>query len=223
MLPETAAPSPGAFEEAYRRAADEGAAGVVCVTLSSELSATHQAASVAAAAVEGDVAVRVVDSRAVTLAQGLMAVAGAQAAAEGKGVDQVAEAVTALVPRTRIFATLDTLENLKKGGRVGAAQALVGSMLSIKPVIEVANGKVEPESRQRTRGRALRYLADKVRQFGDVENLAVVHGDAPDLDQLLDLLGDAYPRERIVVGDVGAVIGTHAGPRVIGVTFHVPR
>jgi fatty acid-binding protein DegV len=95
-------------------------------------------------------------------------------------------------------------------------------MLSIKPVIEVADGKVEPESRQRTRARSLRYLADKVRQFDAVENLAVLHGDAPDVDVLLDMLAATYPRDQIVVGDVGAVIGTHAGPRVVGVTFQVP-
>ena len=223
VLPETAAPSPGAFEEAYRRVADEGADGVVCVTLSAALSATYEAASLAARTVEATIPVRVVDSRAVTLAQGLMAVAAARAASEGKGVEEVAAAVADLVPRCRTFAALDTLENLKKGGRIGAAQAFLGSMLSIKPVIEVADGKVEPESRQRTRARSLRYLADKVRQFDRVESLAVLHGDAPDVDGLLDMLAGVYPRDQIVVGDVGAVIGTHAGPRVVGVTFLVPR
>ena len=223
VLPETAAPSPGAFEESYRRAADEGAAGVVCVTISSALSATYQSAVLGAQAVEGVLPVRVVDSRAVTLAQGLMAVEAARAASGGADVDEVAEVVSGLVPRTRIFAALDTLENLKKGGRIGGAQALVGSMLSIKPVIQVVDGKVEPESRQRTRARALRYLADKVRQFDTVENLAVLHGNAPDVGELLELLGDGPGRDDVVVGDVGAVIGTHAGPRVIGVTFHVPR
>ncbi|MDP9072310.1 MAG: DegV family protein [Actinomycetota bacterium] len=221
VLPETAAPSPGAFAEAYRKAADEGADGVVCVTLSSALSATYEAASLAARSVESTVPVRVVDSRAVTLAEGLMAVAAARAAAEGRSLDEVAAAVTALVQRSRIFAALDTLDNLKKGGRIGAAQAFLGSMLSIKPVIEVADGKVEPESRQRTRARSLRYLVDKVRQFDPVENLAVVHGDAPDLDELLGMLAAVYPRDQIIVGDVGAVIGTHAGPGVVGVTFQV--
>ena len=223
VLPETAAPSPGAFEETYRRAQAEGADGVVCVTLSSSLSATFQAASLAAQAVESAIPVQVVDSRAVSLAEGLMAVAAAEAAAGGKSVDDVAGAARDLVPRSRTFATLDTLENLKKGGRIGAAQAFVGSMLSIKPVIEVADGKVEPESRQRTRARSLRYLVDKVRQCRPVENLAVVHGQAPDVDELVAMLGEVYPRDQILVADVGAVIGTHAGPRVMGVVFQVPR
>jgi DegV family protein with EDD domain len=155
------------------------------------------------------------------MAQGLLAVAAARAAEAGGSVDDVADAARALVPRSRTFAALDTLENLKKGGRIGAAQALLGSVLSIKPVIEVADGKVEPESRQRTRARSLRYLVDKVRQFDRVENLAVMHGDAPDVDRLLTMLAEVYPRDEIIVADIGAVIGTHAGPRVVGVTFHV--
>jgi DegV family protein with EDD domain len=133
----------------------------------------------------------------------------------------VAAAAEALVPRTRVYGALDTLENLKKGGRVGGAQALIGSMLSIKPIIEVRDGQVEPESKQRTRTRALRYLVDKVRQEGSIENLAVCHGDAPDLDELVEMLVPLFPREKMVIGDIGAVIGAHAGPRVIGVAYQV--
>ncbi|MGH9281731.1 MAG: DegV family protein [Acidimicrobiales bacterium] len=222
VLPETAAPSPGAFEEAYRRAAGAGAAGVVCVTISSALSATYEAARLGAEAVADTIPVRVVDSRAVSMSEGTVALTAARLAEEGHDLDGVAKGAEEMVPRTRTFAALDTLENLRKGGRIGAAQALLGSMLSIKPIIEVANGKVEPESKQRTRGRSLRYLADKVRQSAPVENLAVLHGSAPDLDEMLGLLADICPRDQIMVGDVGPVIGTHAGPRVMGVTFTVP-
>lgn len=222
VLPETAAPSPGAFEQAYRRAAEGGADGVVCVTISSSLSATYEAARLGAEAAAGAVPVRVVDSRAVSMAEGTVALAAARLAADGASMEEVAAGAEEMVPRTRTYAALDTLENLRKGGRIGAAQALLGSMLSIKPIIEVAGGKVEPESKQRTRGRSLRYLADKVRQSAPVENLAVLHGSAPDLDELLGLLSDICPRDQIIVGEVGAVIGTHAGPRVIGVTFSVP-
>lgn len=222
VLPETAAPSPGAFEEAYRRAAGGGVAGVVCVTISSALSATYEAARLAAEAVSPDVAVRVVDSRAVSLAEGTVALVAARLAAEGKGLDEVVAGAEAMVPRTRTFAALDTLDNLRKGGRIGAAQALVGSMLSIKPVIEVAGGKVEPESKQRTRGKSLRYLADKVRRAAPVEDLWVVHGRAPDVDELVALLAEFHPRDQIAVAEIGAVIGTHGGPRVIGVTYTVP-
>src|SRR5437868_9469432 len=190
VLPETSAPSAGAFEDAYRRAADAGADGVVCITISSQLSATGQAAQMAAKSVQGEIAVRTVDSLTVTMGLGMMAAAAARLGAEGRSVDEVAAAAEALVPRTRVYGALDTLENLKKGGRVGGAQAMLGSMLSIKPVIEVRDGVVEPESRQRTRARALRYLVDKVRSQGAVEDLAVMHGEAPDVEDFLGMLGD---------------------------------
>jgi DegV family protein with EDD domain len=223
VLPETAAPSPGAFEDAFRRAVADGCDGVVCVNLSSALSATIQAAEMAARAVADAIPVRVVDSQSLTMGQGVMVLAAARMAQEGKGLDDVAGAAQDLVGRVRVYGALDTLENLKKGGRVGGAQAMIGTMLSIKPIIEVSSGKVEPESKQRTRGKSLAYLVSKVRDAGEVEQLAVMHGDAPDLEEFLDLLADVYPRDQIIVGDIGAVIGTHGGPRVIGVTFVVPR
>ena len=115
------------------------------------------------------------------------------------------------------------IRDSKKGGRIGGAQALLGSMLSIKPIIDVTDGKVEQESKQRTRSKSLRYLADKVRDAGALVSLAVVHGDAPDVEEMLELLAPVYPREKIIVSDLGAVIGTHAGPRAMGITFQVAR
>lgn len=221
VLPSTAAPSPGAFEQAIRHAAD-GAAGVVCITLSSKLSATIQAAETAAKALEGEIIVRTVDSRSVSLGLGTIALEAARAGARGAGVDEVATMAAEMGSRTRIHATLDTLENLKKGGRIGAAKALMGSMLSVKPVIEVVDGAVEPGPRVRTRTKALQYLVDRVAAEPAVENLAVLHGDAPDVDGFLELLAPHFPRERIVVGQLGAVVGSHTGPRTIGVAFQVP-
>lgn len=219
VLPETAAPSPGAFEDAFRRAVADGCDGVVCVSLSGALSATVQSAQLAAKAVADAIPVTVIDSQSITMGEGVMALAAAKAAAAGKGLEDVAGAAEDLVGRVKVFGALDTLENLKKGGRVGGAQAMIGSMLSIKPIIEVSSGKVESESKQRTRSKSLAYLVDKVRQAGKVEQLAVMHGDAPDIEEFLDMMGKVYPRDEIIVGDIGAVIGTHGGPRVIGITF----
>ena len=223
VLPETAAPAPGDFERAFRNAAEGGAEGIVCPTLSAGLSATFQSATMAADAVAGSIPVRIIDTRSVSMGEGLVAMGAARVAQEGGDLDAVVAEAETLTARTKLFATLDTLENLKKGGRIGAAQALFGSLLSIKPVIEVRGGVVEAESRQRTRSKSLLYLAQKVREHGDLEHLAVMHGEAPDLEEFLDLLGDSFPRERIIVGDVGAVIGAHAGPRVLGVTFQTAR
>ena len=218
-LPSTAAPAPGAFEEVFRAAAAGGAEGVVCVNLSSKLSATGEAAQAAARAVADVVPVKVVDSLSVTLGLGMIAVESARRAAAGAGLDQIVALAEDMARRTKVFGSLDTLEYLKKGGRIGAAQALLGSILSIKPCIEVVDGKVEPGPKQRTRSRSLQWLADQVGGFKGVENLAVLHGDAPDVDTLVGLLAPHYPREEIVVGQLGAVVGAHTGPRTIGVAF----
>ncbi|MDQ6726495.1 MAG: DegV family protein [Actinomycetota bacterium] len=222
VLPETSAPSPGAFEEVFRKAAAAGVDGVACITLSRKLSATGEAAQAAARAVAEEVAVRVVDSLSVSLGLGMIVVESARRATAGATLDEIAALAEDLARRTKVYASLDTLESLKKGGRIGAAQALLGSILSIKPVIEVVDGKVEPGPKQRTRSRALQWLADQVAAQPGAENLAVPHGDAPDVDTLLGLLAPHYPRERIVVGQLGAVVGAHTGPRTIGVAFQIP-
>jgi DegV family protein with EDD domain len=223
VLPETSAPSPGAFEKTFRDLKADGADGVVVVTLSSKLSATEQAARLGAKALEGELPVNVVDSLSATLGQGMIGLAAARAGAEGKSLDEVTRIAEELVPRTRLFGALDTLENLKKGGRIGNAQALLGSMLSLKPIVELQDGTVEAGAKVRTRTRALRYLVDQVRNNPGLENLAVLHGDAPDLDEFLTMLDPLYPRDQIVIGDLGAVIGAHAGPRTIGVVFQVAK
>ena len=193
-LPETAQPSPGAFEEAFRAAAAGGADGVVSVDLSARLSGTVQSATIAADAVKDVIPVRVIDSRSASIGAGIVALAAARAAAAGGDIDAVCAAADDSAKRVRVYAALDTFENLKKGGRAGGAQALVGSLLSIKPVIEIRDGVVEKEATPRTRSKSLKHLLDKVREAGDVEHLSVVHGQAPDIEEFVDMLGAIYPR-----------------------------
>jgi DegV family protein with EDD domain len=211
-LPETAAPSPGKFEAAFRRQAEAGADAIVCINLSSELSATMAAAENAARALAEDIPIRVVDSRSITAGLGTQVILAAERAADGASADDIVELVEDLRTRTRVFGSLDTLENLKKGGRIGGAQAMLGSLLSIKPMIDISTGKVEEAGKHRTRKKSLEALAGKVRESGHVEHLAIMHGMAPDVDVMLDLLDGQQDR----VGHIGAVIGTHGGPRVVG-------
>ena len=218
VLPETAAPPPGAFEQAYRDAIANGADGIVCITLSGDLSATYESAELAARNM-GDVPIRVVDSKSITMGLGFMVLAAAEAAAAGKGVDDVAGAAEDLIPHTYVYGCLDTLDNLKKGGRIGGAQAFLGSLLSIKPIINISSGSVEEEAKQRTRAKSLKYLSDKVKAAGNVDKLAVMSGAAEDVGQLIDLLAADFPRDQIVIGEIGAVIGTHGGPGVVGVSY----
>lgn len=218
-LPETAAPSPGQFENAYRRLIDDGATGIVVVSLSSALSATMQSAELAARSVD-DIDIRLVDSRSVTLGLGTIALACARAGRDGASIDEVERLARDLADRTRVFGALDTLDNLRKGGRVGNARALLATALSIKPIIAVENGVVEEAGKQRTRSKALKHLVDKVKGYeGRIENLAVLHADCSDVDVFVGMLEDLYDGE-IVVGEIGPVIGTHGGRGTIGVAFH---
>jgi DegV family protein with EDD domain len=218
-LPETAAPSPGAFQEAFRKAVSEGAEAIVCINLSSELSATMQSAQNAAQSLSGEVDVRVVDSKSITGGLGTQVLEAAKAARGGASADEVVALVEDLARRTQIYGALDTLENLEKGGRIGRAQKLLGSMLSIKPLIHISDGAVEEAGKQRTRRKALEWLRTTLFDEGDVEHLTVCHGEAPDLEEFLDLLAPRYPRDQIRVTKIGAVIGTHGGPRVIGFCY----
>ncbi|MEY3589312.1 MAG: hypothetical protein RJA47_1908 [Actinomycetota bacterium] len=217
-LPQTAAPSPGQFEEVYRRLKSEGATGIVVVALSSSLSFTLQSADLAAKAVAQDIDVRIVDSRNASLGVGLTAVECAERARAGDSIDQIVAMAESLVPRTHVFGALDTLENLKKGGRIGGAKAMLASALSIKPLIEVRDGLVEEAGKQRTRGKALNSLLETLKNAGRVERLGVLHAQCADIDDFVAKVREVYSGE-IMVGDIGAVIGTHAGQGTIGIAF----
>lgn len=222
VLPETAAPPPGAFQEAFE-AAGGGEDQVLCLTLSSGVSATYQSAVTAAAAVAPETTVEVVDTRLLTMGQGLLALAAAADAAAGADLASIVAATHERMGRSRVFGVVDTLEHLQKGGRIGGAAALLGSLLSIKPVIQVRDGVVQEESKQRTRARSLAYLADKVMADAPLERLAVCNGAATDIQVLLDRLAGVEVAHELVEMELGPVVGAHAGPGTIGVCYQVAR
>jgi DegV family protein with EDD domain len=218
-LPQTACPSPGAFELAFRMARDADAEAVVCLTLSSDLSTTFQSALTAAAACEGQIAAHVIDSRTVSSGLGTLVIEAAKVAAEGADVGTVLGRVSDLIPRTHVLAALNTLENLKKGGRIGGATAMVGSLLSIKPVIDLSGGVVHEAGKARTRKRAMQMLYEGIGAAGPIEHVAVMHCGAADIEQFLDLIAPRLPREAIRIGTLGAVVGVHGGAQMIGVSW----
>ncbi|MGD0254616.1 MAG: DegV family protein [Acidimicrobiales bacterium] len=221
VIPETAAPAPGAFQRAFLDAADEGRSGVLCITLSSRLSATYQAAYTAAQSVADRIAVRVVDSLTVTVGEGLLVLSAADQADQGKSLDEIAASVEGLMARTRVYGVLENLDFVRRGGRIGGAAHLVGSLLSIKPVLEVREGVIEVETKQRTRQRSLKYLASKALEAGPLERLAVANGAANDIGDVLDMLRPANSAHEMVLTDLGPVIGTHAGPGSVGLSFQL--
>jgi len=217
-LPETAAPSVGAFEETFRNLHDAGADGIVCVNLSAALSATMQSAQVAAKALDGLCPIEIIDSASASMGIGILTLHAARRAAEGAGVETIAREVTERRSRQSLYATLDTLEYLKKGGRIGGAQALLGSMLSIKPIVTVVNGAVEQAGKVRTRSKALNFILERVPD-GSVESVCVLHSGAADIDEFLAQLRPKVPGAEIVVGRIGPVVGVHVGPGAMGITW----
>jgi DegV family protein with EDD domain len=221
-LPATAAPSAQAFAEAYRKAKDQGATGVVCLTLSSLLSATFQAAIKGVEEVS-DIPVTVVDTLSCSAAQGLLVLEASRRALAGEDAETIVAAIEEQKGRTKLYGTLDTLDNLKKGGRIGAAGAFFASLLSVKPVISIVDGEVKPESRQRTRRRSIEHLVSIVAEQSPVESIAVAHSNAPDIDVFVNLLSHVNYDQPLPVSKIGPVIGTHGGPRLLAVAFTTPK
>jgi DegV family protein with EDD domain len=219
----TSRPAPAEFAEVYQELLGADAAGVVSVHISGRLSGTHEAAALAATEV-GD-RVRVVDSMAAGSGIGFVALAAAEAAAAGADLAGVEQAAGDAVERVETYFYVDTLEHLRRGGRIGALRALVGTALAFKPILHVQRGDVVLHEKVRTTARALARLVElAVAAAGESDvDIAVQHLDAQEratdlLQQLKAQLGDRL--HRAFVSDVGAVIGAHTGPGAIGVTVH---
>ena len=217
-FPKTSAVNPAQFEAAFREELDGGAEGVVCITISQQLSATYAAAVQAAGQFEAGV-VQVIDSEIVTLPQGMIVKRVADLAASGAGQADIVDLAHDLVGRTRLVFLADTLEYLQKGGRIGRASALVGSMLSIKPLLGVKDGAVFVADRKRTTAKARARLLEMAGEQA-VEAAAVMHTGAPDVEGFADAVAEVtgLPRAEIEIGMTGPVAGAHVGPGMIGVS-----
>jgi DegV family protein with EDD domain len=221
VLPETAAPSVGAFESTFRGLQESGADGIVCINLSSRMSATMQSAQIAAKTLDDLCPVEVIDSKSASMGIGMQCIEAVKVARDGGDMHDVVAAVESVRDRSHMLFTVETLEYLRRGGRIGGAQAMLGSMLSIKPVITVKDGAVEPAGKVRTRSKALRFIVDRVKER-PVEMLCVVHAQASDVDEFVSMLEPIVPDTEILVGSIGPVVGVHAGPGVMGVTWFEP-
>ncbi len=221
-LPKTSQPSPGQFTEHFQRVA-EGAESIVAVFVSRELSGTIQSAHLGAEAM-GDYPIEIVDSRSASLGLGLLAVAAARRAAAGHDYQDVAAYVRGLVPRMRVMFVVDTLEYLHKGGRIGGAKRLVGSVLSIKPVLHLEDGKIEPLASIRTKTKAIEYMLDVVLEEmkGKIDvHAGVIHAAAPDDARYIAdrVRSEAMPNE-LLVNELTPVIGANVGPGVVGMGYY---
>jgi DegV family protein with EDD domain len=215
----TSRPSPERFERAYEKAAAAGAAGVVSIHLSGEMSGTMESARIAADG--ASIPVQVVDSRSIGMGLGFGVMAAAEAAASGAGLDAVADAAMRRVRATRSLFYVDTLEHLRRGGRIGAAASLLGSALMIKPLLRITGGRIAPLEKVRTTSRALARLEElAVDLAGDREvDVAVQHVAASSrAAALAGRLRERVPHlVELYVGEAGPVVGAHVGPGMLGV------
>jgi fatty acid kinase fatty acid binding subunit len=218
QLPRTSQPAVGVFEEAYRTLRQNGDE-IVSVHLSSKVSGTYNSALMAAKEVDEE-AIEVVDSLSTSMALGFMALEGARLARAGKDRVTITERLRALVPKARVICVVDTLTYLERGGRIGKARALLGSLLNFKPILELKDGEVVPVGRARGRPQALSRLVELLQRDGHVSQLAIMHGAAQaDAERLRERVAASYPGLDILLTETGAVLGTHTGPGVIGFTY----
>jgi DegV family protein with EDD domain len=214
-LPTTSQPSPITFAEAYERLIKEGATGILSVHLSSKLSGTYQSARTAATEMLPEklkkVPIEIIDSESISVGMSIPIMKAAEEAREGRSLEEITADLLDELARTRILAVLDTLEYVKRGGRIGAAGALLGNILSFKPIISLKKGEVIGLERPRTRSKAYERVAQLLKEMGPLESVVIAEASEEVGLQLRQALQAVYPGE-IATYKLGAVLGTHTGP-----------
>jgi DegV family protein with EDD domain len=215
-FPTTAASSPGEFKAAYEAAFADGATAIVSVHVAGALSGTIKSAQIARDMLP-DREIHVVDSLGASMAEGILARLGVGLAAEGRSAAEIAEVLEARAPDMRMYVALETLEYLKKGGRISGAQAAIGTLLSVKPIIAVKHGVVDTADRVRTRSKARERLIELICEH-PVEELAILHTMSPDVEAFRDLVAERAGLDvaNVTISLVGPSVGPHLGPGCVG-------
>jgi len=218
IWPTTTQPPPGDFVNVYNKLAEE-TDEILVTTVSSKLSGTYESALNAKGLVEKECRIEVIDSLKVAMGLGLIVIAAAKAAQTGANLDELTGLVRQAMSRSHTIIYFDTLKYLAKGGRIGKAQGLLGSMLSTKPILTVKDGEMAPLTRLRSQAAGMDYLYNFVTGFPHVDMLAVEHATTPDeADKLVKRLGSTFPQERIYRSTVSPVLGVYAGPGAMAIT-----
>jgi DegV family protein with EDD domain len=216
-LPRTSQPSTGEFIAAYEQLA-RTTDRILSIHVSARFSGTVQTARRAAQELIGRARVEVVDSENVSMAMGFAVIAAAEAARGGSDLEACAEAARAVLRRVRVAIALDTLEYLRRGGRIGRAQAFLGGLLNVKPILTIKNGEAHPLARVRTRRKALDELLRLSLDQGAITQAAVMHADSPDdARALAEEIGRRFPDVPVITGEIGPVLAVHGGPGLVGI------
>lgn len=213
-LPRTSQPSPAAFQQAYTRLIDEGVDAILSIHLSAKLSGTYQSACTARDTLPDTskkIPIEIIDSQSISVGMSRAILLAAQEAREGVGLAEIKAHAFDQLARARILAVLDTLEFVKRGGRIGGARALLGNMLSFKPIISLRDGEVVPVEQPRTRSKAYARIAQLVQEMGKVEHISIAESNDEVGQQLAQVIKTVYTGE-LPIYRLGAVLGTHTGP-----------
>lgn len=218
-LPTTTVPSPGEIAEVYDRVAEE-TDEILAIHVASKFSACYDVALKAKEMMKRKCRMEVIDSRSGVMGEGLIVIAGAKKAQAGANLEQVADTVREAIPKAHVRVCFDTLEYLRRGGRIGRAQALLGSMLKVNPILGIKDGEAYPFGRERSRAKAIDWLYNFAKSFSNIRELAVEHANTPDeVEALVQRLDAVFPKEHIYISTVSPVVGTHVGPHVISVAI----
>ena len=210
--PVTSIPSPGTFAEAYDKMAEE-ANEILAIIVTSRLSGTYNVALQSIGLMKRKCRVEVIDSKCATMAEGFVVMKAAEAAQAGASLDEVMEVTRKTIPRVAFLSTFDTLEYLKRGGRIGKAQAFLGSILKVNPLITLRDGVVEPAGRTRSRAKAIDRLCEFAMSYSHIEEMAIEEATTPDeAEMLAERLSAKFPKQRIYRSKPSPVIGAHTGP-----------
>ena len=214
-LPVTSVPSPGSFAEAYDKLAEE-TDEILAIIVSSKLSGTYEVALQSIGLMKRKCRVEVIDSQWAVMAEGFMVMKAARVASSGASLDEVIDVTRKTIPRVDFLSAFDTLEYLRRGGRIGKAQAFLSSVLKINPLITLRDGVVGPAGKTRSRAKAIDRLYDFAMSYSHIEEMAVEDAACPDeAEMLVERLSSKFPKEQIYRSRTTPVIGTHTGPGLL--------
>jgi DegV family protein with EDD domain len=226
VFPKTSQPAVGEFLATYEEVA-QSADAILSVHASSKLSGTYRSAETAAGMIRSerpDLRIEVLDTLQIAPCEGIVVIRAAEEAARGVAFEQVVQNARELMPKPRILFVVETLEYLHKGGRIGRAQALLGGLLHVRPILTMVEGEVAPKERARTRAKAMSRVLDLMAEYAQGRpfgHVGVVHAEAPEVaEQLAAAVRERFAVDRFIMSEIGPVIGTYVGPGAFGVTYH---
>lgn len=217
--PNTTQPSPQDFADVYEKLSKD-ADGIVSIHLTSKLSGTYNSAVQGKKMVKNKCPIEVIDTQTLTIAFGLMVIRASTMAKDGKSFREIVDEVNKMIPNVHLLILFDTLKYLIKGGRIGKAKGLIGSILNVKPLLTMKDGELAPSSQVRTRSKGIDRLVDFTKNATEIQDLAVLYSTTPDEAQaLVERTSSVFPKERTILARLGPGLGVHGGPGILAVAL----